>query len=110
MDAQAVLRVKPALTQYLHEFDGCIGRITNWRRLQTYVSGQLSDLQRKSIEEIVEALVPAVRTVERVRQRFGKEGFEAGLNPKPRPLRSRRAPLSLQGRQNGSVGFPGAVL
>lgn len=24
MDADTILRIKPALTQYLHEFDGCI--------------------------------------------------------------------------------------
>jgi hypothetical protein len=28
MDADTVLRIKPDLTQYLHEFDGCFGRIT----------------------------------------------------------------------------------
>jgi hypothetical protein len=48
MDAETILRIKPALTQYLHEFDGCMGRVTNRRHLQTYVAGQLSDLQRKS--------------------------------------------------------------
>ena len=41
-------------------------------------------------EEIVEALGLGVRTVERVRQRFVQEGFEAGLNPRPRPRRARK--------------------
>jgi SRSO17 transposase len=50
MDADTILRIKPALTQYLHEFDGCFGRITARRHLDTYVQGQLSDLQRKSVE------------------------------------------------------------
>ena len=31
MDAQTILRIKPALTQDLHEFDGCRGRVTNRR-------------------------------------------------------------------------------
>ena len=36
-------------------------------------------------QEIVDALGVSVRTVERVRQRFVEEGFEAALNPKSRP-------------------------
>ncbi len=64
MDAQTILRIKPALTQYLHEFDGCMGRITNRRHLQTYVSGQLSDLQRKSIEPMADAARQSPRTLQ----------------------------------------------
>ena len=64
MDAQTILRIKPALTQYLHEFDGCMGRITNRRHLQTYVSGQLSDLQRKSIEPMADAAGQSPRTLQ----------------------------------------------
>jgi transposase len=36
-------------------------------------------------QQIVEALGISVRTVERIRQRFVEEGFEAALNPKSRP-------------------------
>jgi len=36
-------------------------------------------------QQIVEALGVSVRTVERIRQRFVEEGFEAALNPKSRP-------------------------
>ncbi len=36
-------------------------------------------------EQIVEALNVGTRTVERVRQRFVEEGFEAALTPRPRP-------------------------
>ena len=64
MDAQTILRIKPALTQYLHEFDGCMGRVTNRRHLQTYVAGQLSDLQRKSIEPIADAARQPPRTLQ----------------------------------------------
>ena len=35
-------------------------------------------------QQIVEALRVSVRTVERIRQRFVEEGFEAALNPKSR--------------------------
>lgn len=41
-------------------------------------------------EEIVAALGLGVRTVERVRQRFVEEGFEAALNPKAQPRRARK--------------------
>lgn len=64
MDAATILRIKPALTQYLHEFDGCMGRVTNRWHLQTYVAGQLSDLQRKSIEPIADAAGQPPRTLQ----------------------------------------------
>jgi len=35
MDAETILRIKPALTQFLHEFDACMGRTTNRRHFQT---------------------------------------------------------------------------
>jgi SRSO17 transposase len=55
MDAETILRIKPALTEYLHTFDDCFGRITARRHLDTYVQGQLSDLPRKSIEPMADA-------------------------------------------------------
>jgi SRSO17 transposase len=64
MDARTILRIKPALTQYLHDFDGCMGRVTNRRHLRTYVAGQLSDLQRKSIEPIADAAGQPPRTLQ----------------------------------------------
>ena len=64
MDAETILRIKPALTQYLHEFDGCMGRVTNRRHLRSYVAGQLSDLPRKSIEPIADAAGQPPRTLQ----------------------------------------------
>jgi SRSO17 transposase len=64
MDADTILQIKPALTQYLHEFDGCMGRVTNRGHLRTYVSGQLSDLQRKSIEPMADAAGQSPRTLQ----------------------------------------------
>lgn len=55
MDAETILGIRPSLTQYLHDFDGCMGRVSNRRHLETYVAGQLSDLQRKSIEPMADA-------------------------------------------------------
>jgi SRSO17 transposase len=64
MDAETILRIKPALTEYLHEFDDCMGRVTNRAHLQTYVSGQLSDLDRKSVEPIADAAGVPPRTLQ----------------------------------------------
>ncbi len=55
MDAGTIVRIKPALTQYLHEFDGCFGRITARQHLDTYVQGQLGNQPRKSVEPIADA-------------------------------------------------------
>jgi SRSO17 transposase len=55
MDADTILRIRPALTQYLKEFDGCFGRINTQQRFACYVRGQLSDLRRKSIEPMADA-------------------------------------------------------
>ena len=49
MDAKTILRIKPALSRYLHQFDDCFGRCTTRQHLDTYILGQISDLQRKSI-------------------------------------------------------------
>jgi SRSO17 transposase len=64
MDAETILRIKPALTEYLHEFDSCMGRATNRGHLATYVSGQLSDLDRKSIEPMADAAGVPPRTLQ----------------------------------------------
>ena len=50
MDVETILRIKPALTHFLHQFDDCFGRISTRRYLDLYVEGQLRDLQRKSLE------------------------------------------------------------
>jgi len=55
MDADTILRIRSSLTEYLHTFDECFGRITARRHLDTYVLGQLSDLERKSIEPMADA-------------------------------------------------------
>ena len=64
MDADTILRIRPMLTAYLHEFDGCMGRVTNRPHLQTYVSGQLGDLDRKSVEPIADAAGVPPRTLQ----------------------------------------------
>ncbi len=50
MDADTILRMKPALTSFVHGFDGCFGRSQTRGHLATYVQGQLSNPPRKSVE------------------------------------------------------------
>jgi SRSO17 transposase len=64
MDAQTILELKPALTGYLKTFKGCMGRKTNQGHLETYVRGQLSDLERKSVEPIADAAGESPRTLQ----------------------------------------------
>jgi SRSO17 transposase len=64
MDAQTILEIKPRLTTYLHEFDGCFANVGSQRHLATYVAGQLSDLQRKSIEPMADAAGVPPRTLQ----------------------------------------------
>ena len=55
MYAKQIKQLKPMLNKYLRQFDGCFGRIEPVKLLQAYVTGQLSDLQRKSIEPMADA-------------------------------------------------------
>ena len=56
MDVKTIMRIKPELTRFLRQFDDCFGRITTRRYLDLYVEGQLSDLPRKSLEPIADAV------------------------------------------------------
>jgi SRSO17 transposase len=51
-----ILQIKPALTRFLHQFDDCFGRVTTRRYLDLYIEGQLSNLPRKSIEPMADAV------------------------------------------------------
>ena len=53
MDADTILRIKPALTRYLHEFDDCFGRRQTRGHLDTYVRGQLGELMPESLRTAV---------------------------------------------------------
>jgi SRSO17 transposase len=64
MDADTIMGIRPALTQYLHEFDGCMGRVSNRAHMETYVYGQLGDLDRKSVEPIADAAGVPPRTLQ----------------------------------------------
>jgi hypothetical protein len=77
MDAQTILEIKPALTAYLHEFDGCFANVRSQRHLATYVAGQLSDLPRKSLEPM--AARPSAQYRDHRRDQLRQEGQPDGL-------------------------------
>lgn len=60
MDAETILEIKPALNAFLRQFDDCFCQRRTRRYLGVYVRGQLSDLDRKSVEPMADAAgVPA---------------------------------------------------
>jgi SRSO17 transposase len=64
MDADDIRQLDPMLREYLARFDDCFARRDTRAHLPEYVRGQLSNLQRKSVEPIaLEAGVP-VRTLQ----------------------------------------------
>jgi len=64
MDAAEIRQLDPLLREYLSRFDDCFLRRDTRAHLPVYVRGQLSNLERKSVEPIaLEAGVP-VRTLQ----------------------------------------------
>jgi SRSO17 transposase len=70
MDADTIMRIKPELTRFLHQFDDCFGRVTTRRYLDLYVEGQLSNLPRKSIEPIADAFGEPPRNLQEFLSQF----------------------------------------
>ncbi len=64
MDAKEIRGLKPRLNKFLNEFGDCFARKDTRMHLTTYVSGQLSDLQRKSIEPMALAARVPPRTLQ----------------------------------------------
>ena len=64
MDATEFRRLQPMLTRYLQEFADCFARKDTRAHLKTYVYGQLSNLERKSVEPIADAAGVPVRTLQ----------------------------------------------
>lgn len=64
MDAEDIRRLGPLLEAYLHSFDDCFARSEPAQHLRTYVTGQLSDLQRKSMEPIADAAGSSPRNLQ----------------------------------------------
>lgn len=64
MDAQQIRQLKPMLRDYLSEFDDCFARKDTRGHLSKYVEGQLSDLERKSVEPMALKVGVPVRTLQ----------------------------------------------
>jgi SRSO17 transposase len=64
MDAAEIRRLKPKLHKYLEAYGDCFGRSDTRGHLKTYVEGQLSKLDRKSVEPIALAAGIAPRTLQ----------------------------------------------
>ncbi|MFB3112135.1 MAG: IS701 family transposase [Gemmatimonadales bacterium] len=65
MDARQITELGVQLISFLEEVDDCFGRSEPREHLLTYVSGQLSDLPRKSIEPIALGNGTPPRTLQR---------------------------------------------
>ena len=52
MDAAQIRGLKPKLRKYLQQYGECFCRCDTRGHLNTYVTGQLSTLDRKSVEPI----------------------------------------------------------
>lgn len=64
MDAKTIKNMGRKLSTFLAEFDDCFSRTDQRAHLQTYINGQLSDLERKSIEPIALAANVPPRTLQ----------------------------------------------
>jgi SRSO17 transposase len=64
MTSEQILSLEPALADFLNEFDDCFGRSEPREHLGRYVRGQLSNLQRKSVEPIAKLNNIAPRTLQ----------------------------------------------
>ena len=64
MNAKTIKNMGRKLRTFLAEFDDCFSRTEQRQHLQTYVNGQMSDLERKSIEPIALAANVPPRTLQ----------------------------------------------
>jgi SRSO17 transposase len=64
MDADQIRGLRPMLARFLKRFDDCFARKDTRAHLSIYVEGQLSDLERKSVEPIALTASVPVRTLQ----------------------------------------------
>ncbi len=64
MDGTWIRQMKPELTRYLNRYSDCFSRKDTRAHMPVYVQGQLSDLDRKSVEPIALAAGVPVRTLQ----------------------------------------------
>ena len=73
MNAKTIMRIKPKLTRFLHALDDCLGRATTRRYPDLYIEGQLSDLPRKSIERMADAVGEPPRNLQESMSLFHRD-------------------------------------
>ncbi len=71
MDGTWIRQMKPALTHYLNRFSDCFRRKGTQAHIPVYVQGQLSNLDRKSVEPIALAAGIPVRTLQEFLAQYG---------------------------------------
>jgi SRSO17 transposase len=76
MDAATILEIRPALTAFLSDFDDCFGQARTRAYLDIYVAGQLSDLDRKSVEPMADAAGVPPRSLQEFLSLFKWDEFE----------------------------------
>src|SRR5580700_1715442 len=64
MDADEIRQLDPMLRDYLARFDDCFDRRDTRAHLPVYIRGQLSNLERKSVEPIALDAGTSVRTLQ----------------------------------------------
>ena len=77
MDAAEIRGLKSKLLKYLREYGDCFGRSDTRGHLATYVEGQLSGLDRKSVEPITSLAAGAWRADVAAVSQF------PGMGPRP---------------------------
>lgn len=81
MDVQDLERLENRLETFLCRFDDCFGRCDTRAHLTTYVRGQLSDLDAKSVEPIALQAGTPVRTLQEflAQHRWDEDGLRRRL-------------------------------
>lgn len=81
MDVQQIRQLKPKLTEFLGRFDDCFTRCDTREHLPVYVEGQLSDLQRKSVEPMALKAKVAPRTLQQFlsKHRWDEDRMRQGV-------------------------------
>ncbi len=81
MDVQVLERLEARLEAFLSRFDDCFGRRDTRAHLSTYVRGQLSDLDAKSVEPIALQAGTPVRTLQEflAQHRWNEDGLRSRL-------------------------------
>jgi len=95
MDVKELRRIRRNLDQFLGQFANCISTAPSRRRLRRYLSGQISDLERKSVEPMALAAKVPPRSLQEFLglHRWDRGGVRRAFSPPPtaQPVSARAA-------------------